>query len=469
MNEDLLITGDTPAAEDFVFPPETADPGDQASPIYKNVLTWLLMISFIFLAVRGTFSFQAGPESNFSSLSATMDRGLVGNLILPGVAYAIMLCLVILSLREVLHMAGQMKATTLLALMTMCSALWSQDPMRSLSHGALYLLEMLFAFYLIDRFRTEDIMSLVTLAGVLICVLDIAFVLFLPHYGIGTSEGRKAGSWRGMFAMSTSAGLCLTYLLSPALVFGYRRLTVARLAYIALVLTSIAMTRSASALIVLSLYAVFMFVLHLFRHLERRAALAMGLGFFMVAALAVVSSGALYARELTSFFGRDLTLTGRTEIWAVLLSSIAKHPWFGYGYYAFWLGLTGESANVITAMHWLFGYAHNGFLEVALQLGLVGLALFLVTLLQAGKNGWRYLGGTRSLGGDWLIGLIVMTILYNIDEETFLWPVDLLSILYVVACCGLFRKAQESALPPGDDVFEALDEPVEDAVPALIE
>ena len=40
-------------------------------------------------------------------------------------------------------------------------------------------------------------------------------------------------------------------------------------------------------------------------------------------------------------------------------------------------------------------------------------------------------------GVEWYIGLIALTIMYNIDESTVLWPIDLSSVLYVLACCGL--------------------------------
>jgi len=49
---------------------------------------------------------------------------------------------------------------------------------------------------------------------------------------------------------------------------------------------------------------------------------------------------------IANALGRDVTLTGRTSIWAVVLDKISKHPWLGYGYKGFWLGMEGESADV---------------------------------------------------------------------------------------------------------------------------
>jgi O-antigen ligase len=200
------------------------------------------------------------------------------------------------------------------------------------------------------------------------------------------------------------------------------------------------MARAVTALIVVGLYAVFMAGLHVARRLESRAALALGMTFFLVA-LTCSYAGIPFVADALAGLGRDVTLTGRTEIWSALMPSIYQQPLLGYGFYAFWLGLTGESGNVIRTVHWFFGYAHNGMLEIVLQLGIVGLGLFLVTFVHAMKdavNAYR----ARSSGVDWYIGLIILTVLYNIDEATVVWPTDLLSILYVIACCGLSIAAK---------------------------
>ena len=63
---------------------------------------------------------------------------------------------------------------------------------------------------------------------------------------------------------------------------------------------------------------------------------------------------------------------------------------------------------------------------------------------QAMRNAWFCLRNGCSTGVEWYIGLIALTIFYNIDECTVLWPIDLLSILYVVACCGLAKAARQT-------------------------
>ncbi len=76
-----------------------------------------------------------------------------------------------------------------------------------------------------------------------------------------------------------------------------------------------------------------------------------------------------------------------------------------------------------------------------LQVGVVGLGIFLITLVKAFRDGWFCLTHGHTPGVEWCFGLLLLTCMYNIDEETLLFSKDLLSILYVVACTGLAVEA----------------------------
>jgi O-antigen ligase len=74
----------------------------------------------------------------------------------------------------------------------------------------------------------------------------------------------------------------------------------------------------------------------------------------------------------------DPSFTGRNDIWEFTLGHIAQHPLVGYGYQAFW-----GTAELVNAWTWTesWGYrasdAHNGYLNIAVMTGLLGLALAL--------------------------------------------------------------------------------------------
>jgi O-antigen ligase len=75
--------------------------------------------------------------------------------------------------------------------------------------------------------------------------------------------------------------------------------------------------------------------------------------------------------QLAGMVGRDPTLTGRTDLWKYLLS-MHTNPLLGTGYESFWLG---PRLEFVWRKFWLFNEAHNGYLDIYLNLGLMGLFL----------------------------------------------------------------------------------------------
>ena len=72
-----------------------------------------------------------------------------------------------------------------------------------------------------------------------------------------------------------------------------------------------------------------------------------------------------------SALGRDASLTGRTEVWKTVIP-YATNVWIGAGYENFWVG---ERMALFTRLLGGLNQAHNGYIEIYLNLGWVGLAL----------------------------------------------------------------------------------------------
>ena len=74
-------------------------------------------------------------------------------------------------------------------------------------------------------------------------------------------------------------------------------------------------------------------------------------------------------------------LTGRLPLWEELLHDIAKRPWCGYGYLAFWDADRVEEFGDI--FQWEIPHAHNMYLDVLLDGGAIGLMFFLIMMATA--------------------------------------------------------------------------------------
>jgi len=415
--------------------------------LWSLALPWMLMLPLIFFAVHGSFSFQnagynnAAGNSSLAGLVPGRSLGLIGYFVIPGVAYGIVGWLLLIHARGVVAEASRMKFLTVLALLTIASAIWSQSPLRSAYNGFFYFVDTLFAYYLVVRFDPDELMTLFTMGCVTISLLNILMIVFYPQYGI-VHTTRSAGAWQGIFLDRTSYAKCLVFLLSPALVIGRQSFSPFRVLYVLVIASCILKAKAATPIIVLIAYVAVTGAIFLAGRLGRKTRL-------LATAIGIPLSGIFsyvlmnYLPVLFGLLGRDSSLTGRTEVWTAVIHSIIKRPLLGYGYYAYWLGLTGESANAILSTHWVFGYAHNGILEIFLQLGTTGVVLFFVTFIQALKNAAICLRHDRPAGVDWYLGIILLSVFYNIDEASVVWPNELLSILYVMACCGLAKAAAQ--------------------------
>ena len=149
-----------------------------------------------------------------------------------------------------------------------------------------------------------------------------------------------------------------------------------------------------------------------------------------------VSSSALEA------MGRDSTLTGRTEIWHDVIG-MTPSPMFGAGFESFWLG---PRLLKIWSMHWWHpNEAHNGYIEIYLNLGWVGVALLGVVLVTGYRNAvvaFRRDAEVGRLG----LAYFVVGVVFNFTEAAFktLSPIWIMFLLATIAV----PKASASALAP---------------------
>lgn len=142
-------------------------------------------------------------------------------------------------------------------------------------------------------------------------------------------------------------------------------------------------------------------------------------------------------------------MTQRTIIWAETVPSILKHPFLGYGYSAFWQGLNGASMQAVLVTGWMEGQAQDAYLDILLQLGLLGLipvmALFLRAGVQAVSAMERRILNRVSL---WAIVFLPVLLVGNIGESTILLPLGASWFYALLAFLILARPEQNAGVHP---------------------
>jgi exopolysaccharide production protein ExoQ len=135
--------------------------------------------------------------------------------------------------------------------------------------------------------------------------------------------------------------------------------------------------------------------------------------------------------ELLDALGRSDTLSGRTTLWSSAFDSLGKHPWLGFGYGGFWVGNEGASNMIRADVGWMASHAHNGYLDLCLDLGIVGLILFLVGFCVNCAYTIARLRKGFSATRLWPLLFLMFTFLYNFVERTILFRNGISWVLYV--------------------------------------
>lgn len=114
--------------------------------------------------------------------------------------------------------------------------------------------------------------------------------------------------------------------------------------------------------------------------------------------------------------GKDPSLTDRTKIWAFLLS-MHTNPLIGTGYQSFWLGPRLDYFWLYSGLGHL-NEAHNGYLEIYLEMGLAGDTVLAIFLIAGYRAICRSLDSGSALA---VLGLAVWMVLafYNMTEAAF--------------------------------------------------
>lgn len=409
------------------------------TPLFARFETLALLLALFLFATGGAFLVPGMAQHAAGSatvVSASGPTGLLHQVELV-VALGITMFVVISRWRDVATLSLRMWPFTASAMLATLSALWSVDPFLSLRSGLYLLVNTLLMYFLVQRFTLQGLMRLMMGLGVVVALLSIATAVVLPSYGLGVAGSHWA--LQGAFVAKNIMGNVAVLLLTPALFVRNFRFSL-RATYILVFLGLIALSFSIQAWAAALFCFGFVGVEILFRRLRSQDAVWLAYVTLLPATIAILIL-IVYRVEILQLLGKDPTLSGRTVIWDAVLRSVQKRPILGWGFNAFWQGFKGESAKVLLLVHFPIAQSQSGPLEVLLALGTVGLGLALATFFQGLSNLVRCFRLGASGEAAWYLLIILLTIYYSVGEAYFQQPNSLGSMMYILACTGLFAAA----------------------------
>lgn len=304
------------------------------------------------------------------------------------------------------------------------STLWSEYPSVAFKRWVKAIGDISMVFVILtDTNCVAAIKRVFSRVGFVLLPLSILFIKYYPELGRGYSPEGAVG-YQGVTTSKNQLGMITLLLgigLTWSLIQAFRHLNgkqktrtiVAHLATLSMVAWLLWIADSATSTYCFILATILMLITSLSRH--GRKPVVVYLLSASVLTLVLVAMFFDTGGTLLGSVGRDTTLTGRTDIWKLALG-MSGNPIFGTGFESFWIGERLQKVWKIYRFH--LNEAHNGYIEVYLELGWLGITLLGLLIVTGFRNvlaEFRRGSEIASLK----FAFLVVAVIYNLTESGF--------------------------------------------------
>jgi exopolysaccharide production protein ExoQ len=316
------------------------------------------------------------------------------------------------------------------------SSLWSTNVGETFRQAGYLGIVVLFGYWLAIRFSLSDIIGLAATAMAWVVVLQIFFIVTLPTYG------DSAVGWVGTMGNKNSFGRLMA-LISLLFVLAARTQRRRRALWWGFAASAVVLTLGSGsktglvAVLGMPTMALVITAFRARRTLYGAIAITMVMGTGLVTWFGVVNRP-----QIAAALGKNPRLTGRTELWSELVPELSRRPLQGFGYYGYWTGWNGPSADAMKRLGWVAGHAHNAFFQITLDLGLVGFALMLALTVRLIVRGARVVRWYTGAIGLFPLLFATMTVLVSITEYGIV-RTDAVMLLLIPACVSAARGRKD--------------------------
>ena len=312
------------------------------------------------------------------------------------------------------------------------SILWSVSPGASEYRVLLLIFSTLAGAYLGFQYNPERLLIILFWFGIAVVTLCYMAILYNPSLAIMNFRPYN-GAWRGIFWHRNYLGQIMAlfnvlFLILAIEKFGANK-RIASLSGIFYILSIVLMVKAKSAAGYIICILLHGFVLLSVIWIRFSSLLKPAHYFTVLVVIAIATITVFFNLDLLlGLFNRNTSLTGRVPLWGELLGVIQQRPWVGYGFGAIWT-IEEFRTSLQQTLGWLYPVviADNGFLDMLLHVGVIGLVLFLATWFLAWIRSFQHILQHRGLLNFFPLIFMLFTLLGNIsfsffmETESFIW------------------------------------------------
>lgn len=308
------------------------------------------------------------------------------------------------------------------------SIFWSDTPYVSFKRWTRELIAVVMAFLVLTEADPQRAVQSVLKRSIYVLIpFSLLLVFFFPDIGTREYAGGAMVSWNGITGGKNLLGrLCLISILFLIWSLINNRdtrdarhhhmwidIVIIGVAFFLIKGPGIGKMLSLTSLTTLVLGLAILFGLLLMKKLKRDIGLNTLKTFIMACVIlgtaSVFVGGLVVGESVTTVIGREETLTGRREIWAQFLPFAMEEPLIGHGVGGFWTDKLVKAARLNSA--------HNGYLDILLDYGFIGLMFFSLFLLSSCQKAHKDLSYDNNWGSLWVC-FLVMNVVYAVAEST---------------------------------------------------
>lgn len=378
------------------------------SSVLENLFVILLLLSSMNVLTALTPSSKGQTEVRvFSANVDTTSVAIEAGIYLYGAAFVLM------RWRRVLNAARTVWPLLCLPVLAFLSTAWSVQPSVTLRRSVPLLAATIIAIYVGERYSIKEFAHLLTKVLCLMIALVVLFYLVAPEYVVDSAYG---GAWKGLSTFKNTFGEYMAIAVLLLALVRFRRFFWLRYLFLVIAAGLLFLSRSATALTcgVVALSTIPLWRLTRGKH--RLLICALMALIFLVGIYWILA----FPETIFQVLGRDATLTGRTKLWSTLLPVIANRPILGYGYGAFWTGSNADVLSVWIRAGRLVPIADNGYIDLGLSLGAIGVLLYLYVFVGAFRRAMQYVRSERGFIGLWPVSYLFIFAADNVCEGALL-------------------------------------------------
>jgi exopolysaccharide production protein ExoQ len=328
----------------------------------------------------------------------------------------------------------------LIAAAALASTAWTIDPDATLRRAAVISGTTLIGVYFAATYSIAAFKRLIIIA--LLGMIAASAVAYLIHPYL-VIDPTSEGSIQGLTGAKNYFGeyMALLVLLTITYDWGPKR----RLIQLGVGAGAIGLLIAAhTATAILSLAAGVLILLPCFLFLRRAPRLAIPVLTLILIAWAIVGPAFSTSKNaILDAVGKDQTLTGRSQIWAIAEQSIGRHPILGYGFDSFWESKRGGML-FDDELGWAVPHSHNGYIEVLLGLGWCGMALVTLAVVRTARDALGYGWQLRDISAMWPLMFLAILLLHAISEADLVARHGLSYMILVVVSTQLALRADSA-------------------------